>query len=626
MWKSRFMLAICAAFVAATAVEYRTQAQADPTTLPRIHDTSLDYLGAFRLPNTASNGHWFSFAHGQLAIDPAGNAGNGSIFVTTGGGLNSRIAEVTLEEPIPYASIHNLSALNMAEYIQPFSDPTEGNLLQVYPNDIDYVGIRTLMLWGDRLVGAVLHSYDANNNQRLTHFSRSKNLAQPSFSGWSAVWETAKAGWVAGSLAAVPAEWQNTLETTAVTGNCCVSIVSRSSWGPAALGFDPTLIGTSMVPAFPLLFSTIAEHRLEAWDNPNPSELWGQTAKVGGLAMINGTRTALFFGSLGTGEPCYGVGTSDPSKHKKPIPEGSQWCYDPTNTDAGNHAYPYRFQIWAYDLKDLADVRRGVKQPEHVEPYGVWPLGDLPSNVSTSLPNERMRPGGVAYVPQTQRLYVVTDLVDVDGYSSRPLIHVYRVDLGNTVNSVAVTADRSSPQPPNTTIRFTATAAGGVAPYQYQWRVFNGATWNSQPWGGSHTFDWTPSSAGDAYKVAVDVRSAGSSGAAEASDEEPFVISGSATVTAAYLTHDLPQPRPVNTTITWTGGGAGGVSPLQFKFWVQDPTGTWTLGREWSTSNTFAWTPTTAGTYSIAVWVRSAGNTEDYFERSTQDWYVITSP
>ena len=74
---------------------------------------------------------------------------------------------------------------------------------------------------------------------------------------------------------------------------------------------------------------------------------------------------------------------ADPSLAIAPDPEGGAYCYDPTNSYKGPHAYPYRYQIWAYDLNDFAAVKAGTKQPWDVVPYGVWPL-ELPTPESTT--------------------------------------------------------------------------------------------------------------------------------------------------------------------------------------------------------------------------------------------------
>ena len=74
-----------------------------------------------------------------------------------------------------------------------------------------------------------------------------------------------------------------------------------------------------------------------------------------------------------------------------------------------------------------------------------------------------------------------------------------------------VTADRSPPQPAGTRVTFTATAAGGTAPVQYKWWVYNGSQWAlAQNWSTSSTFVWTPTAGTSAYVVAVWARSANS--------------------------------------------------------------------------------------------------------------------
>src|SRR5688572_31039879 len=100
-----------------------------------------------------------------------------------------------------------------------------------------------LMVHGNRLYGTATIWYDATITQRVSHFSRSLQLNQPSFSGWSSVWQAEHVGLVSGFMASVPSEWQAKLGGPALTGQCCVSIVTRTSNGPAAFAFDPAKVG-----------------------------------------------------------------------------------------------------------------------------------------------------------------------------------------------------------------------------------------------------------------------------------------------------------------------------------------------------------------------------------------------
>jgi len=357
--------------------------------------------------------------------------------------------------------------------------------------------------------------------------------------------------------------------------------------------------------------------------------MWNQATTIRGVTIINGTRTLLYFGSIGTGEPCYGTTTSDPNQHGDPNPAGHQWCYDPPNGGtSGNHAYPYRFQLWAYDLNDLADVKANptAHKPWDAVP-DVWPLTEMPADPQT--PHERLRPGGIAYDPQSKRLYVVADFIDHDGYGDRPLVYVYKVNVpaGSTVNDVSLSADRVAPQPPNTTVTFTAAPTGGVTPYQYQWKVFDGSTWSYQAWGASSTFQWTPNAANANYKVGVGVRSSGNTGSPEASTDMTFAVSsGSGTVSSLSIAADLQAPQAAGTPITWTATAIGGTGPLEYKWWwwdggsSHDQTG-------WTTSATYTWTPIWGNAnYAIKAWVRSAGNTTNMPEAETEAPFATTGP
>jgi hypothetical protein len=183
-----------------------------------------------------------------------------------------------------------------------------------------------------------------------------------------------------------------------------------------------------------------------------------------------------------------------------------------------------------------------------------------------------------------------------------------------------LTANRAAPQSPGSTITFTATATSGTAPYQFKWWLFDGTTWAiARDWSTSNTFAWTPSTPNPNSAVGVWVRSAG-----ETADQPSGSFAnpaGSMTIafpiqaTFASLTgltsnlaapqvaglhHHvhapprLPVPRPISSS-----GGSGTVRP-------------WTVARDWSTSSTFAWTPSTPNPNSaVGVWVRSAGETAD---------------
>ena len=82
-------------------------------------------------------------------------------------------------------------------------------------------------------------------------------------------------------------------------------------------------------------------------------------------------------------------------------------------------------------------------------------------------------------------------------------------------------------------------------------------------------------------------------------------------LTVTNLTANRASPQPPGTTITFSATANGGIPPYHFKWWIITGT-TQTVGRNWSTSNSFAWTPTvTNSNYTIRVWARNALSTAD---------------
>lgn len=380
--------------------------QTDPSTLPRLEQSGLTYLGGFRGPVTAISGGGLEYGGSPIAFNPANN----SLFV----GSDNKIAEISIPAPVNSADPKSMPA---ATYLQPaFVDPTEGHLRDVYAGS-DGIYLYGLLVYGTRLHGAASIYYDASNSQRLSHFARSLSLTTPSFSGWSQVWQADRQGFVSGMMALVPAEWQSKLGGPAIAAQCCIPIVSRTSYGPSAFAFNPALVGQATVPAQPLLYYDQNHRTLGPWEGQN--ETYGMTTRVGGVALIAGTRTALFFGSNGLGPACYGSGTADKALADASLTDNI--CYDPTDPNQGNHAYPYRYQIWAYDLTDFAAVKDGTKQPWDVLPYGVWPL-EFPT------PATKLVIGGVAYDAQRQIVYVSQKDANRGDFSTGPLFHPFKVN------------------------------------------------------------------------------------------------------------------------------------------------------------------------------------------------------
>jgi hypothetical protein len=197
------------------------------------------------------------------------------------------------------------------------------------------------------------------------------------------------------------------------------------------------------------------------------------------------------------------------------------------------------------------------------------------------------------------------------------------------VTSVTLTANLASPQNAGTAVTFTASAAGGVGPRQYKFlaQQGSGAAQVVRDWSSTATHTWTPTTAAS-YTVSVWARSAGvTADAAQASAQLAYVINTAPVppVTSATLTSSLASPQNTGTAVTFTANAAGGVGPRQYKFLVQPGSGAAQMVRDWSTTATYTWTPSTAASYTVTVWARSAGVTTDAAQASAQLAFVINT-
>lgn len=415
---------------AAQAGASSTSPQGKPQSSPRGEDTgsrrndvllkqsNLKYLGAFRIPKAWSQ--LVNLATAPIAYNPANNSlficGSGSPAVHPG-----LCGEMSIP---PVVDGHgSTDKLNFADALQAMADPTEDHIMEVVPSHEWGNGIYLggILVYNSQLYGTAYEYY--GDTATKSHFKRSLNLSSPSFSGWYAPDDNP--GRIAGFMASVPKSLQSRLGGPALTGQCCLAEVGRTSLGPAAFGFDPSRLTnpSRMFSTKALVYYTGEHPTLGPWEENGLH--YGSTTQMGGMALPEGSKSILFFGRNGhPGSPlCYGPGTDKRALGGKPDGEGNDYCYDTSFPEKGPHAYPYTGQVWAYNVDDVARAAH----PYDVRPYAVWSiLGEWMADA--------FQPaiGGVAYDPQRQLIYV--SLLSPDEYegnqSLRPLMHVYKVELG----------------------------------------------------------------------------------------------------------------------------------------------------------------------------------------------------
>jgi hypothetical protein len=181
----------------------------------------------------------------------------------------------------------------------------------------------------------------------------------------------------------------------------------------------------------------------------------------------------------------------------------------------------------------------------------------------------------------------------------------------SAVQVVSLTADTRFPAAPGTTVEWTAVAAGGPTPLEYQFHLYRPSVgWTvGRAYGASPSWHWTPSEADD-YAVQVWVREVGSTAAYQAwrGSGTVRVAAGPVETLTLSVNQEFPVAGPV--PIVLTAQASGGTAPLEYQVWVLDvTTGVWAVGRAWGPSGRYAWTPAAAayGQYVVQVWVRSTG-------------------
>jgi hypothetical protein len=327
------------------------------------------------------------------------------------------VAEISIP---PVSASPSIGALPTASIIQAFVDPSEGTSGSA---NCGADAGSPLMLGGYLVANNKLYFdgyryYDGSGCQTLSHFARPLSLStRGQVQGPFPLISGNNAGPVSGPMGFIPPEWQTLLGGPAFTSQCCIPIISRTSWGPDFYVWNPATLSAAGTPTTALLAYS-DQHPLSAFDQQST---WfnGSSHMHGAVFPIN-TRSVLYFGRQGTGPYCYGNGVTSNPPNPPAEADGVLNCYDPTDSAKGNHAYPYISQVWAYDANDLLAVKQGLKQYWEPRPYATWPL----ASVSQPFFNAVGDLNGAAYDPATGRIFVMQPSAD-GTWNDLPVIYVY---------------------------------------------------------------------------------------------------------------------------------------------------------------------------------------------------------
>jgi Bacterial Ig domain/Right handed beta helix region/PASTA domain len=351
-----------------------------PSKLIQLSDLSAWHAGSFALPSGV-----FGYARRGLAFNPIRKS-----LVLTTIDVGAEAAEVSIP-PVG----------GTAALLRGPMDPVEGKINSIGGNAPAYLGGFWIRADGSMVVSAY-DFYDGSGGQTGAFFTRPGDLStKGQVAGAFPASGAPTAKFASGYFGRIPAAWQPALGGDTLVGQCCTNIISTSSFGPAVGAMREADIGAGNAWS-PLVYYTQSNPLRNAWNVT--SDIFNGTTEVTGVCFPDGTDTVMFVGRQGTGSYSYGTPGSD---------AGS----DPADSNKGNHAYPYRHQVWLYDAHDFAAVRAGTKQPWQVQPYAYGLLGGIPVRT------DKQETLGCAYDSSSKTLYIGEDFGDGD----QPLIHVFNV-------------------------------------------------------------------------------------------------------------------------------------------------------------------------------------------------------
>jgi len=508
---------------------------------PRLAVTDFNYLGSFKSP-------FGRYGSCQIAFNPDGDGGRGSLFLTGGGTDSFAIGEIDIPELVNVTAREDLGLLPIARLLQYPSDifsriPVKAASWPQGPvNSYDggnYAVFGGLIYENGRLFFNTYTYYDAGGAETATS-GRIENPADLAGSPVAGMFHNAGAARTSGWMSEIPREWRISLGGTHLSGHDNgPPILSRLSAGPSLFVFNladmAAAVAGAVIPTVPRLDYPDVSGIRSIWgeDMANLSrtnEFWTFMTRAGFGMIAPNTRTYVLLGTAGgfnanpanpwhgTDEPAFSPPYAGTIIYKRTDTLGYSYG-GPGVWDAQDRHYMYAF----FDLGEILSA----ENPWEPRPYenGIFPApfgrygnytvpGQMPDNIR-----------GGCWDPDSGRLYLALAAADNDQdheYSGNPVIAVYELrPRGVEEHSILATADLGGAIQPTGRIRV--------------------------PQGGSQDFQIIPDQGYQIHDLEVDGRSVGPAASYRFSE-----VTSDHTIHARF---SASSPCP-SVTIIWPRGSA----------------------------------------------------------------------
>ncbi|WP_353948981.1 glucosaminidase domain-containing protein [Sporolactobacillus sp. Y61] len=170
--------------------------------------------------------------------------------------------------------------------------------------------------------------------------------------------------------------------------------------------------------------------------------------------------------------------------------------------------------------------------------------------------------------------------------------------------AINLTASPAGKAESGSRVNLTAKATGGSGDYQYKYIIRdNAGKWYLlKNYSSSNTFTWTPGPTGN-KTLYVDVKD---STGKVIREQASYTVTPRIEPFAANLSASPAGKAESGSRVNLTAKAAGGSGGYQYKYIIRDNAGKWYLLKNYSSSNTFTWTPGPTGNKTLYVDVKDS--------------------